>query len=166
MVEYTEEVGDMVMLEDIKHWLYPRQLEKLRRMQERLQRRERLKTQSHKQSSLERQRSIRNRLMQRRRQSPARGHGRGRRLTPTDLQLLLSPKQLRRAQEEEERLQREAKQGGQKKAPRFCSIRGQRVMREQEGKCISSGAACRSEGLLYPDEVGHPRDTHNNYRDV
>ena len=156
MVEYTQEVGGRVMLEDIRHWLSPRQLEKLRRMQEKLQRRERLKAQSHKQSSLERQRSIKKRLMQRRRQSPAGGQGRGRRLKLKDLQLLLSPKQLRRAQEEEERLQREAKQGGQKKAPRFCSIRIPKVMREQEGRCISSGAACRLEELLYPDEVGHP----------
>ena len=153
--EYSQEVGGRVMLEDIKHWLSPRQLDKLRRMQERLQRRERLKGQSQKQSSLERQRSTKKRLMKRRRQSPVRGQGRGRRLKPTDLLLLLSPNQLRRAQEEEERLRREARQGGQKEALRFCSIRGQKVMREQEGRCISSGAACRSEGLLYPDEVGH-----------
>ena len=156
MVEYTQEVGGRVMLEDIRHWLSSRQLEKLRRMQERLQRKERLKAQGHKQNSLERQRSIKNRFVQKRRQSPAGGQDRGRRLKPKYLQLLLSPKQLRRAQEEEERLQREAKQGGQKKAPRFCSIRGQKVMREQEGRCISSGVACRSERLLYPDEVGHP----------
>ena len=83
-------------------------------------------------------------------------------MKPKDLQLLLSPNQLRRAQEEEERLRREARQAGQKEVLRFCSIRGQKVMREQEGRCISSGAACRSEGLLYPDEVGDQRDTHNN----
>ena len=148
------------MLEDIRHRLSPRQLEKIRRMQERLQRRERLKAQSHKQNSLKRQRSMKQILMQRRRQSLAGGQGRGRRLKPKDLQLRLSPNQLRRAQEEEERLRREARQGGQKEVLRFCSIRGQKVMREQEGRCISSGAACRAEGLLYPDEVGDQRDNH------
>ena len=75
-------------------------------------------------------------------------------MKPIYLHLLLSPNLLLRAQEEEERLRREARQEGQKEAPRFCSIRGQKVMREQEGRCISSGAACRAEGLLYPDEVG------------
>lgn len=150
------------MMEDIKHWLSPRQLDKLKRMQERLQQRESLRAQSHKQSSLEGHKSIKNILIQRRRPSPAGVQGRGRRLKPTEVELLLSPKQLRRAQKEEERLKREARQAGQKEALRFCSISGQKVMREQEGRCIFSGAACRSEGVLYPDKVGHSRDTDNN----
>ena len=149
-------VGSRVMLEDIRRWLSPRQLEKLSRMHKRLQRREGLKAQSHTLLSLGKQRSNKKRLMQRRRQSPA---GAQPRLKPTDLQLLLSPRQQQRAQEEQESLRREARQpgrqGGKKAALRFCSIRGQKVMKEQEGRCISSGAACRSEGLLYPDEVNH-----------
>ena len=138
------------MLEDIKHRLSTRKLEKLSRMQKRLQRREELKVKSHTEHSLGKQRSNKNRLMQRRGQSPAGGQAR---LKLTDLQLLFSPSQQQRAQQEQERLRREAE--GQKAPLRFCSIRGQKVMREQEGRCISSGAACKSEGLLYPDEVNH-----------
>jgi hypothetical protein len=138
-------VGDRVRLEDIRHWLSPRNLEKLSRMQERLQRREGLKAKSHTEHIPEKHSSNKKRLMQRRGQSPAGGQAR--------LKLLFSPSQQQRAQQEQERLRREAE--GQKAPLRFCSIRGQKVMKEQEGRCISSGAACKSEGLLYPDEVNH-----------
>ena len=167
--EKTQLMGGRVKLKDIRDWLSQRQLEKLSRMQERLHGgREGLKAQSHTQHSLEKQKSIRRRWTQRRRnmQIIGGGHGMGRRLKPTYLQLLLSSSQLQRAHQEEERLQRETRQGRQKAALWFCSIRGQKVMREQEGRCISSGAACRSEGLIYQDEVGYQRDKQKKLTDA
>ena len=155
-------------LEDMRHWLSPRNLEKLSRMQERLQGREGFKTQSHMLRNLWKQKSIRRRFTQKRRQVkiPTGGQGRGGRLNPTDLHLLLTSNQLQRAREEEERLRREARQGGQKAPLRLCSIHRQKVMRKQEGKCISSKAACRFEGLLYPNEVGHQRNNQRYFTDA